>query len=106
MPDIRQAKILIIATNGFEQSELEVPRDELRAARAEVHVATPDGRKIRGWAKSHWGRSVPADLRETDSMKTLLLVSLTAVIIAMDSSVYSSNPFYVFNGKKALHLQF
>ena len=67
MPDIRQAKILIIATNGFEQSELEVPRDELRAARAEVHVATPDGRKIRGWDKTDWGRSVPADLRIADA---------------------------------------
>jgi len=67
MPDIRQAKILIIATNGFEQSELEVPRDELRAAGAEIHVATPDGRKIRGWDNTDWGRTVPADLRIADA---------------------------------------
>ena len=32
MTDITQSRILIIATNGFEQAELEVPRDKLRAA--------------------------------------------------------------------------
>ena len=30
MPKITKAKILILATDGFEQSELEVPRDKLR----------------------------------------------------------------------------
>jgi protease I len=34
MPDISGARILIMATNGFEQSELEVSRDRLRAAGA------------------------------------------------------------------------
>lgn len=67
MPDVRNARILIMATNGFEQSELEVPRDELRAAAAEVHVATPDGRSIRGWNKTDWGRIAQADLRIADA---------------------------------------
>ncbi|HEY9569090.1 MAG TPA: type 1 glutamine amidotransferase domain-containing protein, partial [Thalassobaculum sp.] len=66
MPDVRNARILIMATNGFEQSELEVPRDELRAAAAEVHVASPDGRSIRGWNKTDWGRMAPADLKLAD----------------------------------------
>lgn len=66
MPDIRNARILIMATNGFEQSELEVPRDELRGAGAEVHVATLDGKHIRGWDKTDWGRTVPADLKIAD----------------------------------------
>jgi protease I len=30
MPDIKQAKILIMATDGFEQSELMVPQEKLR----------------------------------------------------------------------------
>ena len=46
MPKIDAAKILILATNGFEQSELVAPRDELRKAGATVHVATPDGDAI------------------------------------------------------------
>ncbi|MCR9148333.1 MAG: hypothetical protein NXH74_14245 [Rhodobacteraceae bacterium] len=31
MPAIKKSSILVIATNGFEQRKLEVPRDSLRA---------------------------------------------------------------------------
>ena len=54
--------ILIMASDGFEQSELEVPRDKLRDMGATVHVATPDGHSIRGWDESEWGRVADADL--------------------------------------------
>ncbi len=67
MPDIKQAKILIIATHGFEQAELEVPRDTLRAAGAQVDVATPDGKAIRGWNVKDWGNTAPADLKIADA---------------------------------------
>jgi protease I len=63
MPAIKNAKILIMATNGFEQSELVGPRDKLREAGATVHVATPDGEEIRGWDQTDWGDTVPADLK-------------------------------------------
>jgi protease I len=63
MPNIREARILIIATDGFEQLELTVPRDELRKAGAKVDVATPTGNSIRGWNKTNWGESAPADLK-------------------------------------------
>ena len=66
VPDIKHARILIIATNGFEQAELEVPRDKLRNAGAEVDVASPEGEEIRGWDKDDWGRKVPSDLKLTD----------------------------------------
>ncbi len=61
MPKITEAKIAILATNGFEQSELEVPLRKLRDAGATVHVVTPDGEDIRGWDEKDWGRSVEAD---------------------------------------------
>ncbi|MBS8227804.1 type 1 glutamine amidotransferase domain-containing protein [Vannielia litorea] len=61
MPRIEEAKILIIATHGFEQSELEFPRDQLRAKGATVHVATLDGKAIKGWEGSDWGREAEAD---------------------------------------------
>jgi len=67
MTGIAKAKILIIASNGFEQSELEVPRDRLRAKGAKVDVATPDGRKIMGWDRSDWGRPAEADLKIADA---------------------------------------
>ncbi|TCT02387.1 type 1 glutamine amidotransferase domain-containing protein [Aquabacter spiritensis] len=63
MTDIRESRILIIATNGFEQSELMVPRDDLRKAGATVDVASQDGQPIRGWDMKDWGETVPADLK-------------------------------------------
>ncbi|MBS9476995.1 type 1 glutamine amidotransferase domain-containing protein [Ancylobacter radicis] len=62
MPTIRDARILIIATDGFEQSELMVPRDDLRAAGATVDIASPDGQPIRGWKGKDWGETVRSDL--------------------------------------------
>lgn len=67
MPSINNAKILIMATNGFEQSELMVPRDKLKEAGAKVHVATPDGQSIKGWKEKNWGDSVEADLKIGDA---------------------------------------
>lgn len=61
------AKILIIAANGFEQSELEVPRERLRAAGATVQVASPDGKPVRGWKEKDWGEQVTADLAIRDA---------------------------------------
>jgi len=67
MPKIADAKILIIATHGFEQSELEFPRDQLRVKGAEVHLATLDGKAIKGWEGSDWGREAEADLKIADA---------------------------------------
>lgn len=67
MTDIKQSRILIIATDGFEQSELTVPRDKLRQAGAKVEVASPSGRAIRGWNHTDWGDSVDVDLKIADA---------------------------------------
>ncbi len=65
MPKIKNAKILILATDGFEQSELEVPRDKLKAVAQLVHVAAPKERKnkdsITGWQNKDWGKPVTVD---------------------------------------------
>lgn len=66
MPKITDAKILIMATNGFEQSELMVPLEKLRDAGAQVHVASLDGKEIKGWDHTDWGRTVPADAKIAD----------------------------------------
>ncbi len=63
MTSITDAKILILSTNGFEQSELEKPLDDLKAKGATVHVATPDGEDITGWDGGDWGNKVSADLK-------------------------------------------
>jgi protease I len=61
MPDIKQAKVVILATHGFEQSELLVPLQKLREAGATVVVASPEQGQIRGWKDKDWGESVAVD---------------------------------------------
>lgn len=66
MPSISDANILIVATHGFEKSELEVPRDDLRKAGATVKVASLDGKKIRAWSGPDWDGEAEADLALSD----------------------------------------
>jgi protease I len=54
-------KIAILATNGFEQSELEVPRDRFKKAGATVEVVSLESGEIKGWDKKDWGRPVKVD---------------------------------------------
>lgn len=62
------ARVAILATNGFEQAELEVPRDRLKKAGASVDVVAPQPGQIRGWDKKDWGHPVPVD-RTLDEVK-------------------------------------
>ena len=60
------ANILIMASDGFEQSELFVPLEKLKDAGHEVHVAAPEVGDIRAWDKDDWGKTVKADLAIAD----------------------------------------
>ncbi len=59
--DLNGKKIAILATNGFEQAELEVPRDHLKKAGASVDVVSLAAGEIKGWDKKDWGRAVKVD---------------------------------------------
>ncbi|QHQ36069.1 type 1 glutamine amidotransferase domain-containing protein [Algicella marina] len=67
MTSISNAKILILATDGFEQSELQVPLTHLKKLGADVQVATPEGTDIVGWNEKDWGDTVRADLALADA---------------------------------------
>ncbi|MDZ4307792.1 type 1 glutamine amidotransferase domain-containing protein [Allopontixanthobacter sp.] len=53
--------IMIIATNGFEQSELMVPKANLEDAGFETTVVGLEAGEIKGWDQKDWGKSVPVD---------------------------------------------
>jgi len=53
--DLKDKKIAILATHGFEQAELEVPRDRLKKAGATVDVISLANGEIKGWDKKDWG---------------------------------------------------
>lgn len=61
MQNISGKRVAILATNGFEQSELEVPLKKLREAGATVDVVSLISGRIKGWDHKDWGREVSVD---------------------------------------------
>ena len=55
------SNVLIVATNGFEQSELEGPKAALEAAGHKITVASPESSSIMGWKGKDWGTPVIVD---------------------------------------------
>jgi len=63
MPNNLQGKtIAILATDGFEQSELMKPKQALEEAGARTQVVSPTEKKIKGWDHKDWGKEVPVDV--------------------------------------------
>jgi protease I len=60
--NLQGKKVAILATNGFEQSELEKPRQALEDAGAETHIVSPESGMIRGWDKDKPGDTVSVDV--------------------------------------------
>ena len=54
-------RILILAADGFEQSELMDPKAALEAAGYETVVASTKAGEIKGWKDKNWGDSVAVD---------------------------------------------
>jgi len=61
MTSLRGKSVAILATNGFEQSELMEPLKALRAAEASVDVVSIEKGEIKGWDEDDWGDTVPVD---------------------------------------------
>lgn len=59
--------IAILATDGFEQSELTEPRKALDAAGAKTVVIAPKAGTIRGWNTKNWGDEVRVDVALGDA---------------------------------------
>ncbi|MFZ1743943.1 MAG: type 1 glutamine amidotransferase domain-containing protein [Pontixanthobacter sp.] len=59
-------KVLILATNGFEQSELMEPMKRLNDAGITTRIASIDKEDITGWKDKNWGDSVKVNLTLDD----------------------------------------
>ncbi|MBW8300223.1 MAG: type 1 glutamine amidotransferase [Hydrogenophaga sp.] len=62
MPSINSARILILATDGYERSELRFPLDKLKAHGAKVEIASLAKAPIKSWDDKNWGDTVDVDL--------------------------------------------
>ena len=67
--DLSGRSIAILATDGFEQSELHEPLEALRKAGGAVKIVSPkdEGDTIRGWDNGEWGEEIRIDQRVQDA---------------------------------------
>ena len=70
-----EMKVAILATDGFEQSELLGPKKALDEVEVETEIIAPKSGTIRGWNKKDWGDEVlvtksleQADAEEYDAL--------------------------------------
>lgn len=80
--NLKGLRVAILATDGFEQSELMKPREALKAAGAQTDVVSLKGGHIRGWNHKDWGDEVTVDqvLTDTDARNYDALVLPGGVI--------------------------
>ena len=75
--ELNGGRFAILATDGFEQSELLEPRKALDEAGATTQVVSPAGKKIKGWDQKDWGKEVsvdvPLDSAHAEEFDALLL---------------------------------
>ncbi|WP_179320285.1 type 1 glutamine amidotransferase domain-containing protein [Winogradskyella helgolandensis] len=61
MENLNKKTVAILATNGFEESELREPKKALEDAGAEVHIVSLESGEIKGWADGNWSNSYKVD---------------------------------------------
>ena len=54
-------KIAILATNGFEESELQSPKEYLEQQGWTAHIVSQESGTIKSWAEKDWGKEYPVD---------------------------------------------
>lgn len=60
-------KVAILVAHGFEESELESPKQALEGAGAEVHIISPERGTVRSWYKGNWDEKWPVDVRVAEA---------------------------------------
>ncbi|MDH7912967.1 type 1 glutamine amidotransferase domain-containing protein [Winogradskyella sp. SYSU M77433] len=61
MENLNKKTVAILATNGFEESELKEPMEALTKAGAEVHIVSEELGNIKGWANGNWSNEYKVD---------------------------------------------
>ena len=61
MDKLKGKKIALLATNGFEESELFEPKKALEQSGADVDVIDPEAGKLKAWRHGEWSRKVDVD---------------------------------------------
>ena len=61
MDNIKDLNIAILATNGFEHSELFIPKKKIEDAGGKATIVSLDSGSIKSWKDGNWGETVKVD---------------------------------------------
>jgi protease I len=64
---LRGTQVAILATDGFEQSELFDPKEALEAHGATVKIVSLKPGSIKAWKEDNWGKTIAVDLTVLDA---------------------------------------
>ncbi|WP_188619553.1 type 1 glutamine amidotransferase domain-containing protein [Flavobacterium suaedae] len=75
-------KVAILATNGFEESELSSPKEAIEKQGWTAHIISPESGSIKSWSGTDWSKSYDVDktLDEVSSSQYHALVVPGGVI--------------------------
>lgn len=61
MENLDRKTVAILATNGFEESELREPKKALEKAGADVEIVSLEKGEIKSWSDGNWGKTYKVD---------------------------------------------
>jgi protease I len=102
---LKNLRVAILATDGFEHSELTEPRRALNAEGAETTLLAPKKGEIKAWEHDHWGEKLRVDrvLTEAnpDDFDALLLPGgvINADTLRMDEAAVEFVRNFAAHGK-------
>ena len=101
MPRIEEARIAILATDGYERSELQKPLEELRAKGARVEVVSPEEYtgSVIGDLNSRRGQIQGQDMRGNANV-------INAMVPLMNMFGYVNNLRSMSQGRATFTMQF
>lgn len=65
--DLKNKKVAILLTDGFEEEEFTKPLNALKEAGAEVDVIAPHDGEVKAWNHGEWGESYKVDKTVNDA---------------------------------------
>lgn len=67
MEKLKGIKVAVLATNGFEESELFEPKKALEENGAAVHIVALEEGKIKAWNHGNWSKEIGVDVVVDDA---------------------------------------
>ena len=70
-------RVAILATNGFEESELKSPKEAMEKAGFTVDIVSPESGSIKGWANGNWSN----EYKVTHTLDSVNAVDYNALML-------------------------